>query len=148
MKTTTEKPATRKRVRNISVEDNLTPVQKVQALAAEVFVANREMNEATKKYNASRLDLYAKMKELGLERLDTTAASKDGIAIAVEAIIAAPVGQEVDVNKLQKIVSVEQFLAVVSASQKDVKEKLGEPILNQVLVATTGKETVKVAAKK
>lgn len=70
------------------------------------------------------------------------------LSLPLVAVIEAPTRQGVDPVKLQKLVSMEQFLSVVSVSQKAVEEGIGKSVLNQVLVPTTGTENVTVKVKR
>ena len=139
--TTTPEPA-KKRVRALSVNKPMHE-DEIAVLMREVFEEGRRANEASRKHDAARKALYAKMKESGMETFETT-----HLSLPLVAVIEAPTRQGVDPVKLQKLVSMEQFLSVVSVSQKAVEEGIGKSVLNQVLVPTTGTENVTVKVKR
>jgi len=143
MKTTR---APRSRKRNLDVTEQ-SEQSVTEELVAAVFLANKEMNALKNKHDKLRKELYAKMKDLGFDKLGTVVTS-DGVSLPIEAVISAPEGQSVDARKLSKIIPMDKFLDVVTVSQKSVSDKLGSSILNQVLVSTKGTENVSVKVVK
>lgn len=142
MSKTTSKPATRTRKRDLAVSEP-TPKQKAEDMAAKVFEFNKEMNAAKSKHDKLRKELYSFMCEHGMKNFEALAGD-----IPIVAELVTPTGQAVDPIKLQKLVSMEQFLEMVSVSQKAVTDTVGGAVLNQVLVNTVGTENVKIAVKK
>ncbi len=124
----------------------------LQAKAIEFFTQNKAMNAAKKIAEDARKSLYVGMKADGIKQatFPCTLTGKDGKAIetTLECVVAAPTGQVVDIVTLQKLVPMDTFLKIVSASQEAVKEHTSASVLAQCLVPAVGTENVKVAQAK
>lgn len=126
---------------------------KIRSLIKTVFVQNRIMNEAKRKHESARKELYAIMKEEG----PTTAKIEivdEGNKVMVEAFLARSAGRSrntVNVEKLHKLVDEETFMKIVSATQTAVKEYCPDNVLNECLEElppTKGTENVTVKKAK
>ena len=133
--------------RKIKTAGVVTIPDEVKALAKEFFQSNKEANEFSRKADAARKKLYAAMKnakigECEVEvKLDTQASRT-----RLKCEVSAPERQEVDVAILQSISTPKEFLDMVSASQKAVKDALGDAKLRRCLISKPGTENVTVKA--
>ena len=116
-------------------------------LVRATYKANVAKNAAGREEEKARKALYARMKEVKLTACQTVAVV-DGKRINLTAEISTPERVAVDVNLLRRLVTEEQFLKIVSASQTSVKEEVGDAVLRQCSVTTTGTENVSVKPTK
>tara|TARA_R110000772_G_scaffold194030_1_gene304827 strand:- start:124 stop:555 length:432 start_codon:yes stop_codon:yes gene_type:complete len=119
----------------------------IEELARETYKANLVKNAANTTHGKARKSLYAEMKAAGLKQFNTTAVV-DGKRVNIDCGIKTPMGSVVDIEKLQKVVSPEQFLQIVSATQAAVKEHVGEAIFRECAISKEGIENVNVTVVK
>jgi len=124
------------------------PSKEVQQLAREAFLENRKMNAAKAVYEKDRKALFLLMKEEKISSFSIDGQNEKNEKVLLDVLIDTPTGQAVDIEKLFKLVSKEQFLKIVTATQKAVTDIVGGSILKQVLVDTKGTENVSIAARK
>lgn len=117
-------------------------------LMRDFYIANKQCNAAKAKADKARKELYKMMKAANKETYIATVINSDGLPLPLIASIETPEKNEVDINKLRKLIGEDMFMRCVSASQASVKDIAGENILNLSLVKTTGTENVKVDIKK
>ncbi len=119
----------------------------IKTLATEFYIENQKANAHTGKAKSARAKLLVEMQAAGIKKTDVIT-EIDGKPITLEAIVAAAVGNAVDVKKLSAQVTLADLLEVVSASQEAVKEKFGAHILAGVLVEVVGTTNVSVKPPK
>ena len=141
-------PVTGTTVPNLPGQRGSVVPKEILDLATELFTLNWTQNKAKRNYDKTRTLLYQKMKEAGIQSFELKGVGEDGKLVDCDALIGAAVGTVVSISKLRKLVSDEQFLKIVSASNKAVTDIVGTAILNQCLVPTVGDENVSVRARK
>jgi hypothetical protein len=119
----------------------------IKELARTTYKENLLKNLHNTKAEKARKDLYVQMKESKIGQFQTECVS-DGKRVLLNVDVAAPESSYVDVAALKSLVTPEDFLKIVSATQAAVKEFAGDAILRQVLRATVGKENVSVKLAK
>lgn len=148
-RTTKESPALRVRERpaptkSTTQEAAAAKVRKeAEALVVEFYNSNKDANEAKRLADAAKKRLDKLMAQNDIARIDTKVGD-----VAVEALYVADEVNEVDVLALRKLTDERTFLEIVSASQKDVKDTLGENVLNKVLKTVVKEPALKVRAVK
>jgi len=143
------KTRTRTKNRNLDGLDELLRRQRVMnELAVTTFVQNQLQNAHKRSYDKARKELLGQMKDADIPTFRTEYRGDDGKTIMLVAEVSTPTGQAVDVAKLQKLVTKDQFLAIVEASQKAVTDIVGTATLAQCLIPTTGTENVSVKVAK
>ena len=144
---------TRTRTKNRNLELPNAGVEAVRQgqlneLAVRFYLLNKASNATKLEAEKTRKKLYLLMKEHKLTHLDLSYVNEEKVTMPLEAKIVTPTGQAVDVAKLQKLVTKDQFLSIVEASQKAVTDIVGTATLAQCLVPTTGTENVSVKVAK
>lgn len=119
----------------------------IKDLARITYKENLLKNAHTAKSEKARKELYAQMKGAKIGHFQTECVS-DGKRVLLDVDVAAPESSYVDVAALKSLVTPEDFLKIVSATQSAVKEFAGDAILRQVLRSTVGKENVSVKLAK
>lgn len=128
--------------------DNFSELEaQMLQLAQDSFLANREANAAKAKADKAKKELDRLMDQNGFKELTLTV-DVDGKPVVVEAVYEAGTENVVDVHKLAKKVDQATFMRIVSASQKDVADALGDNVKNQVLVTVEKDPSLKIRAKK
>ncbi len=138
-------PARRRVISTAAVEKQ--PTAALIQLAAKTFVENAAQNKAGAAYKKTRVELFKKMKEEGFSRIDAIAQIGEK-QVPLIAEIATPSVNYIDVAVLQKLVSAEIFLKIVTASQAGVTEHAGAGIAAEALRTGTGTENVSVRVLK
>jgi hypothetical protein len=146
MKTTiTESP---RRRRAVATAEFLPEIPaELQEHAAVFYRQNQASNAAKRLADAARKALYAGMKDAGLDSFEFPA-NIDGRGLFLQAVLETPLSTVVDVARLRKEVSDEQFLQIVSASLKAVETVAGREVLTRCSSTVSGTENVKVGPKK
>ena len=115
----------------------------VKQLVKDTYKAKAQKNEATRAEAKARKALFKEMKDQGLSKFSTVAVV-DGKRITLEAEITQPERIAVDISILKGLVSEEEFLAIVSATQTSVVKHAGEATLRRCSESTKGTENVSV----
>ena len=139
-----KKIQTRSRNRNVEVDSSQRVISaELKSQARQVFVENREMNAHKREHDKARKALYK-----GMKGADVTGFTIKVDDSKVKVEVVKPDSSAIDVQRLNKLVTPEQFLRMVTISQAKVAEVVGTEILNQCLVVTPqgGIENVKVKA--
>lgn len=149
--------ATRKRKRVIEPDDATVAqkqeqgpsydVEEVTGLMKTVYTENAKQNEHKRKHDSARKSLLGKLQEA--EEVKVVAeveVSRKKVTLVAQ--VATGTSQVVDVAKLKKLVSEEQFMRIVSATQKAIKEEVGESVMNKCLKTVKGSTNVSVKAAK
>lgn len=138
-------PLVRPRTRPHTVTDTkqtgVSADDRALELVSEYFRANSAANEAKAKADKAKKELDRLMSQNSITSVE---ANVDGVI--VDAKYVADVVNEVDVEALHKLCGkdIKTFLSVVSATQKSVKDHLGQNVLNKVLVEQTKEPALKI----
>lgn len=141
----TARPA---RKRNLDVKKVDTAKLGLEKLAVETYDHNVQANFHKRTSDKARKELYKGMKDNAVVAFDCKFKDTDDREILLHAMISAPTGNTVDVQKLRKLVTEEQFVKMASVTQAAIEEVVGTAILNQCLVPLVGTENVTVKAAK
>ena len=136
------------RKRNLDVKKVDTAKLGLEKLAVEHYDNNIQANFHKRTSDKARKELYKGMKEHAVVGFDCRFKDADGREVLLTALISAPTGNTVDVQKLRKLVTEEQFIKMASVTQAAIEEVVGTAILNQCLVPSVGTENVTVKAAK
>lgn len=123
------------------------PTDAMRTNAVTIFVKNKEMNAAKVAHDGARKLLHGMMVEAGIPSFQHTF-NYNNAPLTVDVTVAKPEQQAVDIQKLAKLVTPEQLLQIVTASQKAVIDLVGTNILNQCLMTIYGNENVNVTVPK
>jgi hypothetical protein len=124
-----------------------TPLE-LQTLAVEHYTNNSQMNACKGRAEKARKLLFAKMTDSGIKSFDL-ATNIDGKPVLLEAIVAPSNSRTtVDIDKLRKTVSAEDFYAIVSATAKAVVDVAGKDVLARCSTIEPGTNNVTVKPKK
>lgn len=140
---------TRTRKRRGVAPSNPTEVPtELSTLAVEYYTNNKLANACKGKAEKAREKLYGGMKDAGIATFDLQT-NVDGKPLLLEASVAPGAEKrEVDIAKLRKLVSEEDFAAIVSATVGKVEEIAGKDVLARCTTTVAGKENVTVKPKK
>ncbi len=113
-------------------------------MVTSVYLLNKDMNAAKRKYDAARKDLHSKMSEDEITSHTVEVGGK-----AVTATLSAPERKVVDIDKLWEELSKTEdgkkvFFKCVSATQSSVKDNVGNLTCEKVITTVKGKESVTV----
>ena len=140
---------TRERTRTIDLTVELTPEEELRKLVVAAYRNNREANKAKKVYEVSRGALLAAMGKHSRKHFVTGAVDVGGGTLSsLEAIVAAPEGNDIDVSKLRTLVTDDVFMKIIKATQSSVEAHAGKTVLAQCLVPTKGEPNVSVKVQK
>jgi hypothetical protein len=150
--TTTSKPRTR-RVGATSAAARAVP-ENIRNLMTETYLNNRAKNAATRAEEAARKNLLAAMDADGRSSamvsvtVDDPANPGKTIPVGLTAEVATPLTEVVDVHKLVKLVSLEDFLKVAKATKTDVEKMFGKAVFARCRIENKGETNVKVTLTK
>lgn len=120
----------------------------IQKLAAEYFSANVEANAFKAKADKARKALLKTMTEAGLTSADIDMLGTAGTMIPLQAVIATPDREEIDVALLRKQVTDDVFMKIVSATKTAVTEHAGSAVVTTCTVVSEGTTNVTVKVRK
>ena len=123
------------------------PVE-VQRLAAEYFSANVEANAYKAKADKARKALLKTMTEANLTSADIEMLGTGGTMVPLQAVIATPDREEIDVALLRKQVKDDVFMKIVSATKTAVTEHAGSAVVTTCTVVSEGTTNVTVKVRK
>ncbi len=152
MTTTASKPRTR-RVGATSASAKAVP-EEIRTLMTETYLNNRAKNTATKAEEKSRKDLLAAMDAdkrgtaMVTVNLPDPANPGKTIPVGLTAEVATPTTEQVDVLKLVKLVSLEDFLKVAKATKTDVEKMFGKAVFARCRITNKGTTNVSVSVTK
>ena len=142
------KETTNKRSLDVKKDGVEIPAE-VKALMKEHYFANKEANEAKKKADKARAQLYKLMGQTNITHYECKAQS-DGGMITLEADVKP--GRSTTVinveSLLRETADTDTFLKMVGASVKSVEEVAGKAMVDKVGTVTAGRENVHVKVKK
>jgi sorbitol-specific phosphotransferase system component IIBC len=141
--TTAVRKRKRTTTRKVSVVKE-NAMELVQNLMSVIHSENKQMNEHKKLHDTARKSLYKEMKDAKLAEVEV--GQDDGTTLI--AMILAPERTTIDVAKLKKLVTDEQFMQIVSATQASINKVVGSSVLNQCSTTSKGTENVVVKVKK
>lgn len=152
MTTTASKPRTR-RVGATSSSAKAVP-ENIRTLMTETYLNNRVKNTATRAEAKARKDLLAAMDTDGRQTAMVTVNVEDPanpgktIPVGLTAEVATPITEQVDVVKLVKLVSLEDFLKVAKATKTDVEKMFGKAVFARCRIENKGDANVSVSLTK
>lgn len=120
----------------------------VQRLATTYFSANVEANAQKAKADKARKALLKAMTESGLTSADIDMLGVAGAMIPLQAVIATPDREEIDVALLRKQVTDDVFMKIVSATKTAVTEHAGSAVVTTCTVVSEGTTNVTVKVRK
>jgi hypothetical protein len=152
--TTATKPKSRTRRVGATSASAKAVSEKVRNLMIDAYMENRAKNAATKGEAAKRKDLLAAMDEEGRLTATITANLPDPtdpmktISVGLTANVATPESETVDIQKLAKLLSLEDLLKVAKANKGDVEKLFGKALFARCRVVTKGEANVSVSVTK
>lgn len=120
----------------------------MQRLAAEYFSANVEANAYKAKADKARKALLKTMTEANLTSADIEMLGTGGTMVPLQAVIATPDREEIDVALLRKQVKDDVFMKIVSATKTAVTEHAGSAVVTTCTVVSEGTTNVTVKVRK
>lgn len=120
-------------------------VSKMQDLIRTVYTANKAYLAEKRVHDKARKELYESMLDQGIESFEM---ESDDDNIHLIASLESSRRDSVDVYKLKELVSEEQFMQIISATQTSVTKVVGSAILNQCVIAGKTSQNVKVKVAK
>lgn len=143
--------ATRRRTRPRTLNPGADAASKVttdmKAKAREFFTNNADKNVHDRKAKAARKELLKMMQDAGVDKFSfSTKHGQKNVSLDVE--VDTPESMVVDVKKLKELVTDEQFMQIVGASQKAVTDTVGTVIATQCSSPVQGTTNVNVKASK
>jgi len=135
----------RSRERTIDLADTENPdSDKLEKLIVSVYRANLANNEAEKAYKKARAELLGLMKDKKLKRKLVEYTDAKGCIVTLIAGVEAPESDKADIKKLYKIVGMETFMKIVSATKTAIVDIAGAAVFEQVKTTVIGAENVSV----
>lgn len=120
----------------------------LRILAQSFYEANKTANLMAAQARKAKEELYARMKDAGLDQFDFPAEVDSGRVILHAEVGPGRASTHIDIMRLRQLVPEGIFLRTVSATCKDVESHCGGEVLSQVKRTEPGAETVSVAPKK
>jgi hypothetical protein len=134
--------------RAVALADSKSKITtEMKKLAVEFHLENQKANEHSLKADKAREKLYAAMKEAGITEFNAETTTEKG-TLSLRAFLKTTVRKSIDVAKLVKLISHEQFMRCVSATQKAVTDVAGGEVATQASVEVPGTENVSVSPVK
>lgn len=134
--------------RTIDLTVEVTPEQELRTLTVDTYKCNKEANAAKGKYEKARGALLAAMGKHSRDHFVTGAVDVGGAISSLEAVVAAPESNEVDVTKLRTLVTDDVFMKIIKATQAGVEAHAGKTVLAQCLIPVKGTPNVSVKVQK
>ncbi len=135
----------RRSVETAGLKSKVTPEMK--RLAVVFHTENQKALAFKKTADKARSDLYKSMKEAGVASFSADATTEKG-SLSLQAELKTPSSKVIDVAALEKLVTREQFIKIVSASQKSVVDVAGTEVSVRCSVEVSGTENVVIAPAK
>lgn len=141
-----DRQRTRVRPRKVETAPTVekTPQEQMREMAITVFKMNKTMNAAKNIHDKTRKALFGLMQQHKQEEISAVEQQPDGVVLSVVATIETPTKIEVDLKELQKLVSGELFLKIVTASKTGIEREAGVGISRQVCKDVPGEPNVVV----
>lgn len=107
-----------------------------------------QANAFKAKAEKEREALLKAMVGAGLKSADIDALGTEGAMLPLQAVVATPDREEIDVVALRKQVTDETFMKIVSATKKAVTEHAGSAVVTTCTVVSAGTTNVTVKVRK
>ncbi len=136
-----------RRKRGVQTETKITVTPEMERLAVECHLENQAALLHGNKAKKAREALYAAMKGAGIKDFKTQTTTASG-ALVLESVIKQPKRDVINVEKLRKNTTPEQFMACISASKGAVESNVGSSVAVLCAEDVLGEENVTVKPAK